>query len=84
MNRTLFTSFLLVTTLLVAMALTSCQPQYVSDYDYKKAEEAFNNDVYADAIELVNKQLKATPKHIDALYLRALINFDNKHYNEAL
>ena len=64
-------------TLLLALflaCLSSCNhPKYVSDYDLRKAEEAYGNDDYDEALSLVEKQLKATPKHIDALYLKALI-----------
>ena len=69
--------------LLSALLLTSCHPKYHSDYDYRKAEEAYQNDDYDEAMGLVEKQLKATPKHVDALYLRALIRGENGEYAKA-
>ena len=75
MNRTSFSLFYFAAILLAAMSLASCQPKYVSDYDYLKADEAYQNDDYDEAMRLVEKQLKATPKNVDALYLRALIHY---------
>ena len=75
--------FFIAAAVLAAMALSSCQPKYVSDYDYRKAEEAYQNDDYDEAMSLVEKQLKATPKNVDALYLRALIQVEANEYAEA-
>ena len=83
MSRTLFRYFFLATTLLVTLTLSSCQPKYVSDYDYRKAEEAYQNDDYDEAMSLVEKQLKATPKNVDAFYLRALIYTETGEYAKA-
>ena len=76
MNRPPFSLFCFAATLLAAMSLASCQPKYVSDYDYRKADEAYQNDDYDEAMRWVEKQLKATPKNVDALYLRALIHYE--------
>ncbi len=84
MNRTPFSLFCFAATLLAAMSLVSCQPKYVSDYDYRKADEAYHNDDYEEAMRLVEKQLKATPKNVDAIYLRALIHYETDEYTLAL
>ena len=84
MNRTPFSLFCFAATLLAAMSLVSCQPKYVSDYDYRKADEAYHNDDYDEAMRLVEKQLKATPKNVDAIYLRALIHYETDEYTLAL
>lgn len=76
MNRTTFSLFNFAAVLLAAMSLASCQPKYVSDYDYRKADEAYHNDDNDEAMRLVEKQLKSTPKNVDALYLRALIHYE--------
>ncbi len=64
-------------------AMSSCQPKYVSDYDYRKAREAYEDDYYDEALSLLDKQLRATPKHVDALYLRALIHGEHEAYAAA-
>ena len=84
MNRSFSPLFYFVAVLLAAMSLASCQPKYVSDYDYRKADEAYLNDDYDEAMRLVEKQLKATPKNVDALYLRALIHYEADEYTPAL
>ncbi|MBR1538011.1 MAG: TIGR02281 family clan AA aspartic protease, partial [Bacteroidales bacterium] len=53
-------------------------------YDLRKAEEAYSNDDYDEAMSLVEKQLKATPRHIDALYLKALILGNDGQSDKAL
>lgn len=74
---------LLMLTLCVACLASCTRPKYVSDYDYRKAEEAYQNDDYDEAMDLVEKQLKATPKNVDALYLRALIRVEAEDYSAA-
>lgn len=74
---------LLMLTLCVAFLSSCSRPKYVSDYDYRKADEAYHNDDYDEAMSLVEKQLKATPKHVDALYLRALIHAEADEYSAA-
>ena len=80
MNRL---NLFITSALLAALTLSSCQPKYVSDYDYRKAEEAYQNDDYDEAMNLVEKQLKATPKNVDAFYLRALIYTETGEYAKA-
>lgn len=74
---------LLMLTLCVAFLSSCSRPKYVSDYDYRKADEAYHNDDYDEAMSLVEKQLKATPRHVDALYLRALIHAEADEYSAA-
>ena len=82
LNR--FTVLTITAVMLAVMSLISCNhPKYVSDYDYRKAEEAYQNNDYDEAMSLVEKQLKATPKNVDALYLRALIYVEANEYAEA-
>ena len=71
---------LLALAAIAAVSLVSCRPKYVSDYDYRKAEEAYQNDDYDEAMSLVEKQLRATPRNVDALYLRALIHGEAGEY----
>ena len=74
----------LALTLTLTLTLVSCsQPKYVSDYDYRKAREAYEAEDYDEALSLLDKQLRATPKHVDALYLRALIHGENEAYAAA-
>lgn len=74
----------LALTLTLTLTLVSCsQPKYVSDYDYRKAREAYEAEDYDEAMSLLDKQLRATPKHVDALYLRALIHGENEAYAAA-
>lgn len=78
--KPLYYSFLLA---LCAASLASCaHPNYVSDYDYRKAEEAYENKDYGEALRLVNKQLRATPKHVDALFLLSHVHYQRDE-NEA-
>ena len=80
--KTLYYSFLLI--LCIAFFVSCSRPKYVSDYDYRKADEAYHNDDFDEAMSLVEKQLKATPRHVDALYLRALIYVEADEYSAAL
>lgn len=74
----------LALTLTLTLTLVSCsQPKYVSDYDFRKAREAYDAEDYDEAMSLLDKQLRATPKHVDALYLRALIHGENEAYAAA-
>ena len=84
MNRTPFSLFCFAAALLAAMSLVSCQPKYVSDYDFRKAQDAYWNDDYDEAMDLVEAQLKVTPNHVDALFLRALLYSANNEYAAAL
>ena len=83
LNR--FPALTVTAIMLAVMSLISCNhPKYVSDYDYRKAEEAYQNNDYDEAMSLVEKQLKATPKNVDALYLLALIHSEANEFAEAL
>lgn len=57
----------------------------VSDYNYRKAVDAFLEDDDDDkAMELVTKQLDDTPDHIDSRFLRAKIYCHSDKYSSAL
>ena len=46
----------LALTLTLTLTLVSCsQPKYVSDYDYRKAREAYEAEDYDEAMSLLDK-----------------------------
>ena len=46
----------LTLTLTLTLTLVSCsQPKYVSDYDYRKAREAYDAEDYDEAMSLLDK-----------------------------
>lgn len=56
-----------------------------NDYNLKKAYEVLNEEKdEAKALELVNKQLKETPDHVDALMLRMRLYRSKREYGFAL
>lgn len=71
--------------LLLAPAYTFAQIKQSSDYNYRKAEELYNNNGDPDEIlSLLNKQLAETPNHCDALILRSAIYLYQEKVNLAI
>ena len=77
--------------ILIAMAIMVF-PQFIlaqknqsSDYQFKRAEELWQNDGDPkEILSLLDKQLEKTPKHSDALFLRSYIHVTQEKYNLAL
>lgn len=82
MKKILLSLVVLMTTL----APQACaQRTTSSDYNYRKAVDAFIDDDDDDkAMELVTKQLEETPAHIDSRFLRAKIYCQSDKYSSAL
>ena len=76
----------LIFCLLFIMAIPACgQSRHFSDYNYRKACDAFFEDKDNNkAFSLVNDQLEETPKHADSYYLRARIYAEEEKYDAAL
>ena len=75
--------------LLSALTLLStpacAQRKVVSDYNYRKAVEAyFEDDDDEKALDLLNKQIDETPNHIDSRFIRARIYWSTDKYDAAL
>ena len=61
------------------------QRRIVSDYNYQKAVDAFYDEDDDDkALDLLNKQIKETPDHLDSRFLRARIYWRADKYDAAL
>lgn len=61
------------------------QRNIVSDYNYRKAVDAFYDEDDDDkALDLVTKQLDDTPDHLDSRFLRAKIYWRADKYDAAL
>ena len=61
------------------------QKKQPSDYNFKRAEELWQNDGDPkEILDLLNKQLEETPKNADALFLRSYIYVVLEKYNLAL
>ena len=71
---------------LILVSLIACgQRKVVSDYNYRKAVEAYFEDDDDDkALELLNKQIDDTPNHIDSRFIRARIYWSTDKYDAAL
>lgn len=74
---------------LIALTMTIqsgyAQKKQASDYHFKRAEELWQNDGDPkEILNLLDKQLKETPKHSDALFLRSYIYVTQEKYNLAL
>ena len=55
------------------------------DYNYKRAIEILEGNGNQDeALEWLDKQITETPKHSDALLVRARINYNKAQYDKAL
>ena len=72
--------------ILTILAPQACaQRKVVSDYNYRKAVEAyFEEDDDEKALELLNKQIDDTPNHIDARFIRARSYWSTDKYDAAL
>ena len=71
---------------LTLLSIQACaQRKVVSDYNYRKAVEAyFEDDDDEKALELLNKQIDDTPNHIDSRFIRARIYWSTDKYDAAL
>lgn len=71
---------------LILLSTQACaQRKVVSDYNYRKAVEAyFEDDDDEKALELLNKQIDDTPDHIDSRFIRARIYWSTDKYDAAL
>lgn len=72
--------------LLTTLAPQACaQRNTVSDYNYRKAVEAFyDEDNDEKAMKLLNDQLDENPDHLESRFLRAKIFWSNDKYDAAL
>ncbi len=72
--------------ILTILAPQACaQRKVVSDYNYRKAVEAyFQDDDDEKALDLLNKQIDDTPNHIDSRFIRARIYWSTDKYDAAL
>ena len=72
--------------LMTIFAPQACaQRNTVSDYNYRKAVDAFYDEDDDDkALDLVTKQLDDTPDHLDSRFLRAKIYWRADKYDAAL
>ncbi|MBX9723551.1 MAG: tetratricopeptide repeat protein [Candidatus Obscuribacterales bacterium] len=52
--------------------------------DYKKADELIGKKSFGEAIPLLDKAIKADPKHAEAYMDRALCNFHEKNYKKVV
>ena len=80
-----FSSF--ITCLMLMMTSTVCcgQNVRVSDYNFRKAAEAFYEEDDDDkALKFVNEQLDETPDHVDSYVLRAKIYAYHDKFDAAL
>ena len=80
-----FSSF--ITCLMLMMTSTVCcgQNVRVSDYNFRKAAEAFYEEDDDDkALKFVNEQLDETPDHVDSYVLRAKIYACHDKFDAAL
>lgn len=60
--------------LLLTNECVYAQKKQASDFNYRKAEELYNNNGDPEEIlSLLNKQLSETPNHCEALILRSAI-----------
>ena len=71
---------------LTLLSTPACaQRKVVSDYNYRKAVEAyFEDDDDEKALDLLNKQIDETPNHIDSRFIRARIYWSADKYDAAL
>ena len=71
---------------LTLLSTQACaQRKVVTDYNYRKAIEAyFEDDDDEKALELLNKQIDETPNHIDSRFIRARIYWSTDKYDAAL
>ena len=76
----------IIMVILTILAPQACaQRKVVSDYNYRKAVEAyFEDDDDEKALELLNKQIDETPNHIDSRFIRARIYWSTDKYDAAL
>ena len=76
----------IVTVILTILASQACaQRKVVTDYNYRKAVEAyFEDDDDEKALELLNKQIDYTPNHIDSRFIRTRIYWSTDKYDAAL
>ena len=66
--------FIILVVLTILAPQACAQRKVVSDYNYRKAVEAYFQDDDDDkALELLNKQIDDTPNHIDSRFIRARI-----------
>lgn len=72
--------------ILTTLAPQACaQSKIVSDYNYRKAVDAFFDEENDDkALEFVSKQLDETPNHLDSRFLRAKIYWRADKFDAAL
>lgn len=77
---------LLLLVLMTIFAPQACaQRNTVSDYNYRKAVDAFYDEDDDDkALDLVTKQLDDTPDHLDSRFLRSKIYWRADKYDAAL
>ena len=76
--------YFLIVTLASASVVSCCKTSFVSDYEYRQARDAYDDDEYDHALEMIEKQLRTTPDHIGSIYLRAVIHHERKEYAQAL
>jgi Tfp pilus assembly protein PilF len=71
---------------LILLSTQACgQRKVVSDYNYRKAVDAYFEDDDDDkALDLLNKQIDETPDHIDSRFIRARIYWSTDKYDAAL
>ena len=79
----------ILVTILTGLTLLStpacAQRKVVSDYNYRKAVEAFfEDDDDEKALSLLDKQIDETPEHLDSRFLRAKIYWRADKYDAAL
>ena len=77
--------FIILVVLTILAPQACAQRKVVSDYNYRKAVEAyFEEDDDDKALELLNKQIDDTPNHIDSRFIRARIYWSTDKYDAAL
>ena len=77
--------FIILVVLTILAPQACAQRKVVSDYNYRKAVEAYFQDDDDDkALELLNKQIDDTPNHIDSRFIRARIYWSTNKYDAAL
>ena len=77
--------FIIMVVLTILAPQACAQRKVVTDYNYRKAVEAyFEDDDDEKALELLNKQINETPNHIDSRFIRARIYWSTDKYDAAL
>ena len=77
--------FLITVILLFGIQLGVAQKRQPSDYNFRQAEELYENDGNPQkTLLLLDLQLKEDPQHVDALFLRSYIYVTLEKYDKAL